>query len=129
MSDPKDIKALVIDDERHIRVMVRALLASMGAQILGEASNGEEGIAQFRATNPNLVLMDINMPVMDGVTALSKIIEISPDQLVIMLTSLADMETIQACVDAGAAGYLRKDLPPAELKKAILDTWTQFNAP
>jgi len=123
MSDISKVKALIVDDETHIRELMKAVLNSMNVEVAGEASNGDEAINAFKDKHPNLILMDVNMPICDGVTALKAIKEESDDVLVIMLTSITDMNTIQECIDAGAGGYLRKDTPIDELRTGIKEAW------
>lgn len=120
------IKVLIVDDEAHIRLLMKTVLQDSGAEVVGEASNGQEAVAAFNEAKPNLVLMDINMPVMDGISALEKIVEIDPDALVIMLTSLSNMESVQKCIEAGAGGYIRKDTPIHELAQAVKDAWQEY---
>ena len=123
MTINEQIRALIVDDEPHIRALIKAVTSSIQGEVVAEASNGVEAVEIFAKLQPNLVLMDINMPVMDGISALKAIVSTQPEAFIIMLTSLSDMETIQACVDAGASGYLRKDTPVAELKKAPEEAW------
>ncbi|NVK37200.1 MAG: response regulator transcription factor [Gammaproteobacteria bacterium] len=123
MADVNKIKALIVDDEMHIRELMKAVLSSMNVDISGEASNGEEAVKLYQETHPNVVLLDINMPVIDGVTALKEIKKIDPQSFVIMLTSITNMDTIQTCIDAGAGGYIRKDTPIDEIRKNIKSAW------
>lgn len=119
MSDAK--KILLADDEWHLRLMISTLIKEMGLIVVGEAANGEEAIALFRETRPDLVLMDVNMPIKTGDEALREILVEFPDARVIMLTSVADMETVEACLDAGAFNYIRKDCPLDEIRVAVTE--------
>ena len=122
------MKVLIVDDESHIRALVKAVLASIQAEVVGEAGNGKDAVTLYSDKQPEMVLMDINMPVMDGKEALKAIVELDPNAFVIMLTSLSDMQSVQTCLEYGASGYLRKDLPVAELRKAIQDAWQENQA-
>lgn len=113
---------LLVDDEPHIRKYVSLILKQLGSPIIVEATNGEEAIAAYQRENPDLVLMDVNMPKMDGIETLKKLKEIDPACVVIMLTSLANRETIEQAVELGATNYIRKDTPKEEIAKALTET-------
>ena len=113
---------LLVDDEPHIRKYVSLILKSLGAPIIVEAGNGEEGIAAYKRENPDLVLLDVNMPKMDGLETLEKLKEIDPNCVVIMLTSLANRQTIEQALEHGAANYIRKDTPKEEIAKSLEET-------
>ena len=113
---------LLVDDEPHIRKYVSLILKQLGTPLIVEAGNGEEAIAAYQRENPDLVLMDVNMPQMDGIETLKKLKEIDPNCVVIMLTSLANRETIEQAVELGAVNYIRKDTPKDEIAKALTET-------
>jgi two-component system, chemotaxis family, chemotaxis protein CheY len=115
----KGSTVLVADDELHIRVMLSTLLQRMGVEVVGEAVNGEDAIRRYRETQPDLLLMDINMPVKTGEEALSEIMAEFPQARVILLTSMADLKTVESCLEAGAFNYMRKDSPLEEIQDAI----------
>lgn len=119
-------RVIIADDEGHIRAMMKAVMNSMQCEIAGEAANGEEAVNLFKKEKPDLLLLDINMPIKTGEEALKEIIEDFPDALVIMLTSVADMESIENCINLGAANYIRKDTPLTEIKNAVRETWRTF---
>ena len=123
MTAKRKIRALLADDEAHVRLFVKALLTSMGCEVVAEAANGQEAIDFFDKTAPDLVLLDINMPVMDGITALAELRRKSDKVAIVMLTSLASADVVDQCLEAGANYLLRKDLPLAELRQEIRDTW------
>ena len=110
---------LVADDEAHIRMVLTTLLKGMGVFVAGEAGNGESAVEMYRQHRPDLVLMDVNMPVKTGDAALKEIIAEDPAARVIMLTSMADMATVEACLKAGAFNYVRKDSPLDEIRSAV----------
>lgn len=113
---------LLVDDEPHIRKYVTMILRQIGSPIIVEAVNGEDAIKAYQRENPDLVLLDVNMPKMDGIEALRQLKAIDPKCVVIMLTSLANRETIEKALELGAAHYIRKDTPREEIAKALTDT-------
>jgi CheY-like chemotaxis protein len=104
-------KILIVDDERHVRKFVGLIVRELGAPTIIEAADGKEALAKYAAESPDLVLLDVNMPVLDGVHTLEALLKQHPQAVVIMLTSLANRQTIEKCLKAGAAGYIRKDTP------------------
>ena len=108
-------KALVVDDEPHVRKYISLILRSLGASAIIEAANGAEGFAAYERERPDLVLLDVNMPVQDGLETIKQIRAFDPEATVIMLTSLATRQTIEEAAESGALHYLRKDTPRAEL--------------
>ena len=123
MSEERKVRVLLADDESHVRLFIRTVINSMGCEVVAEAANGKEALALFDTTAPDLILLDINMPVMDGLAALKALREKSESVAIVMLTSLASADVVEQCLDAGADYHLRKDLPVAELKQEIRDTW------
>src|SRR5437868_3334812 len=123
MSEKRKVRVLLADDESHVRLFIRTVIDSMGCEVVAEAANGKEALELFDTTSPDLVLLDINMPVMDGLTALKALREKSDRVAIVMLTSLASADVVEQSLDAGANYHLRKDLPLAELKQEIRDTW------
>jgi two-component system chemotaxis response regulator CheY len=123
----KNISCIIVDDEFHIRVFIKSVLKIIGLNVSGEAPNGEKGIEIFKELNPDIVFMDINMPVKTGDEALKEMKKINPYAMIIMLTSVADMETVEQCIKDGADFYIRKDTPLNELKSIIKELiYTRF---
>lgn len=114
---------IVADDEGHCRVLMKAVLASMNCDVVGEARTGDEAIELYRKYRPNLLLLDVNMPVKTGDEVLEQLLAEFPDAFVVVLTSVTDMESIEKCISMGAANYIRKDTPVAEIKMIIKETW------
>ena len=123
MSDKLNIRVLLADDEAHVRLFVRSVMTSMGCEVVGEAADGLRAIELFEKTSPDLVLLDVNMPGMDGLAALKALRAKSERVAIVMLTSLASSEIVEQALDAGATYHLRKDLPIAELKEEIREAW------
>jgi two-component system chemotaxis response regulator CheY len=106
---------LVVDDESHIRKFVTVYLQSLGEITVAEAVNGTEALQLYASRRPQLVLLDVNMPRVDGLQTLRQLKEVDPGCVVVMLTSLVNRQTVEACLRLGALGYLRKDNPPDEM--------------
>ena len=104
-------KILIVDDEAHIRKFFSIMLKTVGSPTIIEASNGSEALALYDQHQPELVFMDINMPVMDGLESLERLVIRHPDARVIMLTSMATRSAVQQSIDHGAVDFLRKDIP------------------
>lgn len=113
---------LLVDDEAHIRKYVGLILKQLGSPTIYEATNGVEAVETYSRVNPDLVLLDVNMPIMDGIETLKKLKEIDPGCIVVMLTSLANRETIHQAVDLGASNYIRKDTSRDEITAALRET-------
>jgi DNA-binding NarL/FixJ family response regulator len=114
------IRILLVDDHSVVRQGLKMFLAlDQDFEVVGEASNGEEGIEQVRKLKPDVVLMDLLMPVMDGITAIQHLRKEFPEVEVIALTSVLDDEKVVGAVRAGAIGYLLKDTQADELCRAI----------
>jgi DNA-binding NarL/FixJ family response regulator len=114
------IRVVIADDHAVVRTGLAQLVATFDdVELVGAAANGEEAVALSGERGPDVVLMDLEMPVLDGIEATRRIREEHPDVAVVVLTSFSDRDRILAALDAGAAGYLLKDAEPAELAKAI----------
>jgi DNA-binding NarL/FixJ family response regulator len=118
-SSPEAIRVLVADDHPLWRQTLRGLLESQGAAVVvAEAANGEEAVTAARSANPDVVLMDIDMPRLDGMEATRQITRAS-DTRVLMLSSLKERDEVLAAVRAGASGYLLKTAEAEEVAEAI----------
>ena len=123
MNDEKKVRVLLADDEAHIRLLVRTVVNSIGFEVIGEAADGKKAVEMFDRLSPDLILLDINMPVMDGLTALKELRAKSETVAIIMLTSLASAEVVEESLMAGATYHIRKDLPITEMKEEIREAW------
>lgn len=116
----KKLRLLLVDDQALFREGLRTLLAlQTDFEIAGEAANGEEAVALARKLVPDVVLMDLRMPVLGGVEATRRITAEAPAARVIVLTTFEEDEEVFAALRAGAAGYLLKASPSAKLCEAI----------
>ena len=113
---------LIVDDEPHIRKYIGLILRKFGNPTIVEAANGEEATALFPQHNPDLVLLDVNMPMMDGLQCLERLHAEHPDALVVMLTSLATRNVVERCLELGAVNFVRKDTPKDVMAKVLADT-------
>ena len=111
-------RAVVAEDEALIRMDIVETLQEGGYDVVGEASNGEEAIAAARELRPDVVVMDIKMPVMDGITAAETIVKerLAP---VVLLTAFSQTELVERARDAGAMAYVVKPFTPADLLPAV----------
>ena len=114
------IRLLLVDDQALIRRGLKAILSLESAvEIIGEAENGQIALAQIATLQPDVVLMDVRMPIMDGVAATREITQRFPQVKVLILTTFDDTDYVAQALQGGAAGYLLKDTPIAELIQAI----------
>jgi DNA-binding NarL/FixJ family response regulator len=115
-----EVRVVIVDDHPVVRQGLRTFLAVQeGIAVVGEAGDGAEALATVRSLAPDVVLLDLVMPGMDGVAAIARLTKESPETRVLVLTSFADDDKLLAAVQAGAAGYLLKDVAPAQLAEAV----------
>lgn len=120
MDNMQPIKVAIVDDQQLIRSGLSMLINSRDdLRVTGEASNGQEAIQSAHVRAADVVLMDVRMPVMDGIAATSELLERNDDQKVIVLTTFDLDEYALEAIDAGASGFLLKDAPPEQLLGAI----------
>ena len=108
-------RILIVDDHPLTRDALAGLLAHNGFDVVGQAGSGEEAIARARELRPDLVLLDLSMPNMDGLTALPKLRDAAPDAEIVVLTASEEESNLLGAIRAGAAGYLLKSEPPERI--------------
>ncbi len=113
------IRVLIADDHGVVREGLRALLTGAGLDVVGEAATGREALALAEQLRPQVVLLDIRMPDMDGLQALVAIKAALPETAVLMLTTYANPEYLARAVSLGAAGYLSKEVDPQRIPQAV----------
>ena len=116
----KEIGVLIVDDYAIVRKGISALLATEpGIKVVGEAENGQEAIRKTGVLHPDVILMDLVMPIMDGLQATKHIMSHQPQTRILVLTNFAGTDQILPVIKAGALGYLPKDSGPQALIQAI----------
>lgn len=114
------IRVLLADDHRLVRAGLAGLLSTAAdLEVVGEAADGRQAVELAAATEPDVVLMDLSMPVLDGIEATRQILDRAPAIRVIALTSFADQDKVAGMLASGAVGYLLKDSEPADLLAAV----------
>jgi DNA-binding NarL/FixJ family response regulator len=114
------IRVLIVDDEELVRFGLRTVLEAAGDfEVVGEAGNGADGVAAARELEPDVVLTDIRMPVMDGLAGTKQLLALPKPPQVAVLTTFHVDEYVYAALAAGAAGFLLKDTPPREIAAAV----------
>src|SRR5260221_10546900 len=108
-------RILIVDDHPLTRDALAGLLAQNGFDVVGQAGSGEEAIAKAAELKPDLVLLDLSMPEMDGLTALPRVRAAAPDAEVVVLTASEDEHNLLGAIRSGAAGYLLKSEPPERI--------------
>jgi DNA-binding NarL/FixJ family response regulator len=118
---PRQMRVLIVDDTAIVRAVVRRTLSSDERfAVVGEAVNGRDAIDQTRACQPDLVLLDLAMPEMDGLEALPHILEVAPHARVIVLSAFSPDQMAAQAIQAGALAYLEKNALAKELVPGIL---------
>jgi two-component system, chemotaxis family, chemotaxis protein CheY len=113
-------KVLIVDDARIIRNILRALIQKMGLKVVGEAVNGSEAIRMYEELRPDLVTMDITMPIVDGLSATKSILESYPRANIIMVTSVGQESVMKEAVLLGAKDFIVKPFNEDRIRSAIL---------
>ena len=115
-SKPSSKRILIAEDETLIRMDLAEMLRENGYEVIGEAANGEEAVALAQALNPDLVILDVKMPKLDGISAAETIVKISP---VLMLTAFSQRDLVERALDAGVMAYVVKPFTIDDLIPAI----------
>ncbi len=117
------INIMIVDDLAFIKLLLKDLIEKAGFRVIGEASDGEEAIDMYQEKRPDLVLLDITMPKMDGITALKKILALDPDAKIIMCSALGQQRLIVQAIQLGAKDFIVKPFRPerviTSIKKAL----------
>ncbi len=121
-----NIRALIVDDEAHVRVFLRTLLQNLGLTDVHEACDGQQAIEAYQKLQPTVVLMDINMPVMNGHEAVRQLMALDPEAAIIMMTSVHALDAVKEFRAAGVMGYITKQTPPLQLRRGIQELLACF---
>ncbi len=111
--------ALIVDDEPHVRMYLKLILKKIGFKTFIEAKNGQEGIDLYKLRQPDLVLLDVNMPVKEGMEALGEIMQFDPTAVVVVTSSVASRQAVEQSVELGASYYIRKDTPKEDIANQL----------
>lgn len=118
-------RAIIIEDEEHIKDLLCYILESIGFEIAGTADNGKTALELLQKENPDLAIMDINMPYLRGTDVLKKY-NCTKDTCIIILTALTDSNTVKECLSLGVSYFIRKDTPVPKIIELIKKTWDNF---
>jgi two-component system chemotaxis response regulator CheY len=118
--DGEKYKVLIVDDSMFIAKQLGQILQSEGFEVVGTAGDGAQGVEQFQSLHPDLVTMDITMPVMDGVTALEKILAIDKEAKIIMVSALGKEDVVKKCLLMGAKSFIIKPLDRAKVLERVV---------
>lgn len=116
---------LIVDDESHVRLYISLILRALGPVVIHQAAGGEAAIAMYHSLcpPPGLVMLDINMPGIDGIETLRRLRAEGATCPIVMLTSLATRQVVEDAVSAGGNGFIRKDTPKAEIAALLMEIW------
>lgn len=112
-------RVLVVDDTAFMRRMLRELLSKAGLEVVAEAGNGREAVEQYRQARPDLVIMDITMPELDGIAAVREIVREDPSARIVMCSALGQQELIVEALEAGAQDFVVKPFVPEKVLEAV----------
>lgn len=113
------VRVLLVDDTAFMRRMLRDLLTKEGYEVVAEAGNGREAVEQYRQERPDLVIMDITMPEMDGIAAVREIIAGDPQARIVMCSALGQQELVLESLEAGALDFVMKPFLPDKVLEAV----------
>ena len=123
---PRPVNALIIDDEAHVRVLLRVLLKQLGIETVWEAPDGATALEQAAAHKPDVILLDINLPQVGGLEVLAKLKAAHPQIPVIIVSSQSTMKTVIQSRELGAAAYVLKHAPKSEVLQMLSDAFDQI---
>ena len=112
-------RILIVDDSRTSRKILRSILEDAGHNVVGEAMDGQDGVNKYKEFRPDLVTLDITMPVMDGLEALKNIREVNPEARVIMVTAAGQQNKMIDAIKLGASEFVTKPFEPDEIVKMV----------
>ncbi|HTB63440.1 MAG TPA: response regulator [Opitutales bacterium] len=127
MAEDFPTKVLIIDDEPHIRAYLRLIVGDAGAKEIKEAGDGPNALLMYQHFEPDLVMLDFNLPGEDGLAILERILAHDPAACVVMMTAVASREMVEKCAAAGALNYIRKDTPRDQILSTLRSSWNDAN--
>jgi len=128
-SSPQPIRMLIVDDSNIVRRRIERSQQIPDLQVVGSAADGREALEMFRATDPDVVTMDITMPHMDGIECVEKLVQMKPEVLILVVSALADKATAVEAMEKGANGFLHKPFSDRQLNEALEELLRGARAP
>jgi two-component system chemotaxis response regulator CheY len=119
----KMANAIIADDSRSVRAMLRMILGELGFTVVAEVENGKDAVAEVEKQTVDLVLLDINMPIMTGDNAIDPILDLNPEIVIIMMTSVSERNIVEKCLNLGASNFIVKDNDWKHIRSTIQETW------
>ena len=113
------VRAMIVDDDSIMRELISYKLTQLNVDVVGEAENGVDAISEFERLNPDLVLLDIQIPKKNGLQVLKTIIEMNPKARVVMLTANSDTNVAQSCIHQGALDFINKSVGLGDFDKTL----------
>jgi len=120
---PRPANALIVDDEPHVRVLIKILLKQLGIETVWEAADGTAALEQAGAHHPNVILLDINLPQVNGIEVLGRLKKAHPEIPVVIVSSQSTMKTVMHARELGAISYVLKHAPRAEVLQMLSDAF------
>nr|WP_320192388.1 response regulator [uncultured Desulfobacter sp.] len=115
--------AIIADDSRSVRAILKMLLIELGFTVVAEVENGKEAVTEVEKHEVDLVLLDINMPVMTGDSAIDPILDLNPEVIIIIMTSVSERNIVEKCLNLGASNFIVKDNNWDHIRSTIRETW------
>jgi two-component system, chemotaxis family, chemotaxis protein CheY len=128
-SSLQPIRMLIVDDSNIVRRRIERSQQIPDLQVVGSAADGREALEMFRATDPDVVTMDITMPHMDGIECVEKLVQMKPEVLILVISALADKATAVEAMEKGANGFLHKPFSDRQLNEALEELLRGVRAP
>jgi DNA-binding NarL/FixJ family response regulator len=122
------MRVLIADDEAHIRALLGMIVSQLGGEVVALAADGEDAIRLYEQQRPDLSLLDINMPKLNGDVVMARIMKMNPDALVVMLTAQDSVDSVRQCIDLGARNYILKNNPAEKIFELIRSSWADYVA-
>jgi YesN/AraC family two-component response regulator len=119
---PRPVNALIIDDENHVVVLLRSMLKQLGIETVWDAPDSVSGLELVEARHPDVVLLDLNLPQVDGLAVLAKIKESHPKMPVIVVSAQSTMRTVKRALELGAVQFVVKHAAKADVQQLLSDT-------
>ena len=119
----KMANAIIADDSRSVRAKLKMVLGELGFTVVAEVENGKDAVAEIQKQEVDLVLLDINMPIMTGDEAIDPLLDANPEVIIIIMTSVSERNIVEKCLNLGASNFIVKDNNWEHIRSTILETW------